>query len=355
MTEPHDNTSPGTQALGEALAVTFRALRAAMVLLLLAYLASGLFVVRQHEKALVLRLGRVTGIGADRVKGPGVHWTWPRPFCEIVRMPAERVQSLPTSTFWRSRRPEFQEEDAAPVGATLDPEREGYVLTGDANIVHARWAVRYTINDPERYAFGFADPGAALARELDAAVVRVSACYPIDRALRTDVVGLREAVERELVARTRARALGVRVQGVDLLAITPPGQVAEAFAAAVTAEADRAKRISEARAYATRTANEARGQADRIRREGETSRQRMIADIAADAEKFRRLLERDRQQPGFFRQTLLQESVRRALAGAEQKYIVRGGKDGAELRLQLSPEARRPAPAAPPSPSPDTH
>jgi membrane protease subunit HflK len=338
-----ESPNPGMQALSDALNASFRAFRFLILGLLAAYLASGIFIVRQHEKAFVLNFGKLSGLGAERIKDPGIHWTWPRPFSEIVKVPAERVQTLTTTSFWHRQNPEYQEEDVTASGPTLDPERDGYVLTGDANILHAQWTVRYTVASPEAYAFQFTDIDQFVRHELDHAVVQVSARFATDRALRTDIASLREGVERELSKRCAAIDLGIKIQGVDMTSTVPPQQVAAAFDSVVQAEQDRAGTISEARAYAARTQNEAAGEAAKRRVEGETYKRRLLADIQADADSFTRVYANYAKNPDVFMQTMLQDTLRRTLSHVEQKYIVHGSDGQQEIRLQLGPEQRKPA------------
>lgn len=328
----------GNQALTDALALSFRLLRGLMLLIALAYLGSGVFVVHQHERAIVLLFGRVAGLGADRVKVPGLHWTWPRPFSEVIKLPTERVQTLSTASFWYGREAEFQDDAGTP--PTLRPDRDGYLLTGDANLLHSRWAARYTVESPLAYAFGFAQFEDVLRSELDRAVVRVSARFAVDRALRTDLEAYRGAVENELRERARALDLGIRIHGVDMLGITPPRQVAAAFDGVTQSAQERAQQISDARAYAVRTVNEAHGEAARRRSEGESARQARIAEVQAQADAFEKIYPQWLLNPDLVARTLLQDGVRRALAHVEQKYVVhsRPGAEGQEIRLQLGPE-----------------
>ncbi|MFH0909362.1 MAG: protease modulator HflK [bacterium] len=333
---PNDS---GSEALADALNATFRALRFVMVLLLAVYACSGIFIVKQHEKAFVLRFGRIAGIGEDRVKGPGLHWTLPRPFSEIVRVQTERVQALATRTFWYAADQAFQEEAASQTGETLQPDRDGYNLTGDANLLHSTWSVRYTIDNPEAALFGFKDINDVLHGELDRAVMSVTARFPIDGALRTDLESLRETVETTFRRRAADLKLGIRVQGIDLLAILPPRQVAQAFDDVVQAEQKRGKQISDARAYASRAMNEAKGETARIRSEGEAQSQRLLSEIQSDADYFEQVYVKYKQNPDTVRSTLLQDTVRRTLAGVDQKYIIdRSGGLPPQIRLQLGRE-----------------
>lgn len=337
-----ENSNPGLQALGDALNLSFRAFRWVVFALLASYLASGIFVVKQYEKAFVLHFGRVAGLGQERIREPGLHWSLPRPFSEIVRVPAERIQTLSTATFWHGGDAEFQEEDANGASPTLNPESDGYLITGDANILHGRWSVRYTVSDPQAYVFNFADINRLLQNELDRTVTRVAGQMSIDRALRTGIEALREGVETELAARCRELGLGLKIQGVDVLALIPPRQVAQAFDRVVQAEQERSRQISEARAYATRTMNEAQGEAARRRVEGETAKRSQLAEISADADAFRQVYDQYQKNPMVFLETLKQDRVRRALSNVDQKFVVHSRDGSREIRLQLGPEQKRP-------------
>ena len=160
--------------------------------------------------------------------------------------------------------------------------------------------MRYRIDDPEAYLFRFADNEAILRRELDHAVVKTSARFAIDRALRTEIEAFRGAVAAELRNRCAALGLGVRLEGLDLVAVAPPRQVADAFNEVVAAENERSERISAARGYAARVANEAQGEAARTLAESRAAAQRLVSETSADADYFRQvrdqLLRRIRQR-----------------------------------------------------------
>jgi modulator of FtsH protease HflK len=340
MTAEANRTGPadaGGKALNEALQTAFRLLRWLMVLIVVFYVASGVFVVRQHEKAIVLLMGRVQGFGDERVLGPGLHWTWPRPFSEILKLPAERVQTLEVDTFWHNR---GDQPDDAMMPPSLRPDREGYAITGDANLLHTRWAVRYTIEKPDLYLFVADDATGLLRQELERAVTRVSGRFAIDRALRTDIESYRGAVDRTFRARVAELGIGIRIQGIDILASIPPRQVAAAFAEVVAAEEQHGKLVNDAEAYASRTRNEAEGNAARIRLEGESQKSRMIGELASQADYFEKVLVQYQANPAVVRRALLQNAIATALAGVQQKFVVRGGSNS-EIRLQLSPERKK--------------
>lgn len=346
MSDTAIQSDNGYTALTDALTTSFRLLRFVLIAVLVAYLFSGVFVVRQHEKALVLVFGRVAGSPAARVRGPGIHFTWPRPIAEVIRIPAERVQTIECRMFWYNAPAALGHADHQSFEPTLKPLLDGYMLTGDANILHSIWLVNYIVYNPEAYLFAFENIRAVISNELAHAVIGVSARYPVDQALRLDVESFRSAVEQTLHKRFEQIAAGVRIERVELPALAPPRQVAAAFASVISAEQERSANISAARAEATRALNEAAGDAGRIRSEGTALRQRFAMQTAADADYFTQVHEQYRRNPALTRQTLWQDTVTRVLAAVEEKYVIQAGPSGRqELRLILSPE-KKPIPQA---------
>lgn len=327
---------PGMQALAEALQVSFRALRAAMVLLLVLYLASGVFIVRQDEKAMVLVFGRLQGEGPGRWREPGLHWTWPRPIGEVVRVRTEQIQLLETTTFTVPP-PLPGQPPPGPGGDTpLRPGTDGYALTGDANLMHARWALRYRVTDPEWGQFRVADVAAVLHRELDRAVQRVAAGLSIDRALRTDLESFRAGVADRLSQRVIQLGLGVQLVAVEILSVAPPRQVADAFSAVIAAEQERSEKISAARAQAARLLNEAEGEAARLRAEALAYQRRVVSEVSADADYFQRVHAEYETNPDVVARTLLQDTLRRGLASVQEKFVLPVGASRQQLRLLLN-------------------
>ena len=75
------------KSLSEALRLSFVILKVIMVILVVAFLASGFKTVNNDEKGLVLRFGAIRGVSqAERVLEPGWHWVFPYPIDEIVKI-----------------------------------------------------------------------------------------------------------------------------------------------------------------------------------------------------------------------------------------------------------------------------
>ena len=149
----------GSQALTEALQSSFSIVKFLMVGLFVLFLLSGLFKVESQEKAIILRFGKPVGEGDQALLGPGLHWSWPYPIDEVIKIPIAEIQEVKARANWFAQTP-LQESQGeippAPAGTPLNPAIDGYALTGDDNIIHVKASLRYRIEDPVRCVFGFA-------------------------------------------------------------------------------------------------------------------------------------------------------------------------------------------------------
>lgn len=342
--EPHPidtPVDPGQEALGQALHVSFRLLRAVLVLLFVAYLFSGVRTVGEHERAFILTFGRLDP-GPDRIKGPGIHFALPRPFAEVVKVPFDRTQTVEIDTFWN--RP------ATPAEAALGTWRAenrpfAYFLTGDRNLIHGQWALRYTLHDAQRVAFDLRELPALLRHELEHAVVKTAARRSVESVLHADIEGFRGAVEQEVRDRALGLNLGVRVQRVDLLQQSPALHVVDAFDAVIQAEQERSRTISQARAAANRSLSEAQGEAARLRSEAKAYKEQFLAELKADADTFKLMQEQYQTDADVLTTAILQDTLLRTLSRVEEKYVLQPDAEGRrQLRLLLSPWPAAPSP-----------
>lgn len=279
--------------------------------------------------------------------GPGLHFAFPYPVDEVIRMPVEQVRAARSSVGWYGVTPEQEAANEVPdPGPSLNPATEGYAVTGDGNIVHVRATLRYRITEPLKFFLNFQDGAAVMTNIANNALFFAAAQYPVDDALRRDVAGFRDKVIGRANALILAKDLGVTLEPGDVVTI-PPRQVKAEFDAVLSAEAERAKSVSDAQGYASRVVNEARGEAAARVNAGETDRNRLVQSVAAEATKFASLLPEYRKDPEFFRRRLQAETLARVMTNAADKFFLPLGTDD-QLRLQLNREP--PPPAATPQP-----
>lgn len=284
------------KSLSDALRISFTILKVIMIVLVVAFLASGFRTVGPDERALVLRFGKIQGIGDDAILGPGPHWVFPYPIDELVKIPVEKNINLPVNTFWyKEIREDVMGQGVKPRNLRaekLDPLVEGYCLTrsqaavgaaqvakdsegSDYNIVHTRWQVNYQIANVDQFFRNVyvrdVKPGQIysgimvasitplLRSVVDDAIVVTMVHYTIDEALQS-VDTIPRRVQQLVQEKLDALESGIRVVQMQLVSTTWPMQVDDAFEAYVEASQKSAKVVTEARTYAETTLNKTAGQ-----------------------------------------------------------------------------------------------
>ncbi len=84
----------GSQALAEALSSSFAIVKIVMVLMVVAFFCSGFFTVGPQEKAVILRFGKPVGEGQKALLTSGLHWSFPYPIDEVVKIPITEIQKV---------------------------------------------------------------------------------------------------------------------------------------------------------------------------------------------------------------------------------------------------------------------
>lgn len=337
----------GSRALSDALRSSFVIVKILMIGLVILFFFSGIFTVPSQERAIILRFGKPVGTGEEQLLGPGLHWSFPNPIDEVVRIPIGEVQTVRSSAGWYQTTPEQEAAgNEQPQTSTLNPAVDGYTLTSDGNIVHVRADVRYRISEPLNYALSFVNASNVLQNAVDNAIFFAASKFTAEQATRTEQAALKDAVEQRVRDLVHQHRLGVSVEGVQVR-VVPPLQVKAAFEAVSTAEIERRQSNDVARAYASRVLSTAQGEADAVINQGKTEANRMLAQVAADAQYFQDQLPNFLANPELFKARLQAESMSRILTNVQERvFALPTAPDGekTELRMLLNPPPRRRAP-----------
>jgi membrane protease subunit HflK len=342
-----DLTAPaeeaGSRALNDAMRSSLRILKFLMVLVAAVVVFSGVFTVEPNEVAIVLRFGKPTGVGADQVLRPGLHWAFPYPIDEIVRVPAGQSHTVTSGIGWYALTPEQQARgEEPPARGTLTPGADGYLLAGDGNIFHARATLKYRISDPVQYAFAFGSASNVLQSLLNNALLHAASGVTAESAIYRDKLAFRDAILAGLSEGLTRHPLGVTLDPFDVQVVAPV-DVRPAFEAVLAAEQERSQKINEARGYANEVTLKAGGQAQAIISEGITASNKLVLTVAGQAKFFTDQLPYYRADVALFRRRLLAETMETVLASAQDMYLLphAGGGQPQQVRLQFNREPPR--------------
>jgi len=268
-----------SQALSEALGSSFLLVRILVFVLIAAFVISCVFTVNPNEVAVVLRFGKPVGVGREMIKSQGLHFAFPYPIDEIVRIRNGEALTAMSRTSWYQVDPgeEIANKEPEPK-ERLNPAADGHLLMGDGNILHARAVLKYRIADPVAYTFQFLEASNLVTCALDNAIYRTAAAYRADEALYKDKAGFRSAVQDRLQEWISKSGLGISIDVLDV-PVAAPGFVKQAFDFVIQSEQQQGSKVSQARGDFDRIVREAGGEAvdlARPRREPELAEDDLV-------------------------------------------------------------------------------
>ena len=249
-----------------------------------------------QNRAVVLRMGAL-----DRIQNAGLLWAWPKPFEQVVIVPAaDRVSERRIENLLRSdvalqadRKASF----ATPVSDAL--AGSGYLLTGDAGVVQLDVRVFYNVTEPYAFVLQGEHVLPALDRLVTRSAVALSAARDLDTILvaRPELIGsdsqaaerrerlrgdLVQGINQQLASLSAiGQGIGLQVVRVDVQS-SLPGPAVNAFNAVLTASQHAEQAVAAARNEAAKVTQSATQQADRSVEQAQAQASERLAKAQAD-------------------------------------------------------------------------
>lgn len=300
---------PDMRGAGKGLAVV-------AVVLVGAWLLSGIFIVQEGQQAVITQFGKFkTTVGA------GLNWRLPYP---IQRHEVVMVTQIRSADVGR---------DSIIKSTGL---RDSAMLTEDENIVEIKFAVQYRLNDARAWLFESRDPSETVIQVAESAVREVVGKMKMDAALADERDQIAPRV-RELMQKILDQyRIGVEVTAVNLQqsGVRPPEQVKAAFDDVLKAGQERVRAQNEAQAYANDVIPRAAGSAARLAEEANGYKARIVAQAQGDAERFRSVLAEYQKAPQVTRDRMYLETMQQ-IYGNATKVIVDSRQGSNLLYLPL--------------------
>ena len=244
------------------------------VIIVLLWLASGIYIVEPDEVGVVQRFGAY-----NRTTQSGPHYHLPVPF-----------ESVQTPKVTQVRRIEIGFRSGGQRGYTTGQNRvfpeEALMLTGDENIVNVQFIVQYQIKNAQDYLFNISQPQKTVKDAAEAAMRKVIGHNKIDNALTTGKFAIQNETKRLLQSILDHYTSGVSIVAVQLQDVHPPKQVIDAFKDVASAKEDKSRFINEAEAYRNDLIPKTRGEVASIVNKAEAYKQTVINKAEGDSSRF---------------------------------------------------------------------
>ena len=198
---------------------------------------------------------------------------------------------------------------------------DGVMLTADQNIVDVKFAVLWTIEDPKAYLFNVKDPDDMVRAAGESAMREIVGRSPATEIFRSDRAGIQTEVQQIIQTILDGYKLGVHIDQVTVENVSPPPEVADAFAEVQRAQQDQQKFQEDARNYANTLLGNARGQAAQIREDAAAYKNRVVLEAEGEAARFISVYNQYAKAPEVTRKRLYLETMEQVI-GASQKVVV---------------------------------
>ncbi len=275
------------------------------VLLIVAWVASGLYIVEEGHRGVVLRFGKFI----DSTTA-GLRWHIPYPFEQVELVNVSQVRTVEIG---------YRNNVRSKV------LRESLMLTDDENIIDIQFAVQYILNNPEDFLFNNRSPDDTVLQAAETAIREMIGKSKMDFVLyegREEVAAGATKLMQTILDRYE---IGILISKVTMQNAQPPEQVQAAFDDAVKAGQDRERQKNEGQAYANDVIPKAKGNAARLLEESQGYKQRVIANAEGEASRFDQVLVEYSKAPKVTRDRLYLDMMEQVLSNSSKVVVDQEG------------------------------
>ena len=281
-----------------------------VILAVLLWLLSGIYIVDPAEKGVVLRFGAY-----QNTTDQGPHWRIPYPFESVYKVNVEQIRA--TEIGFRNI------QNSSYSGAVSS---ESLMLTKDENMVDVKLAVQYKIADAQAYLFNVFNPELTLSHVVQSVIRQVVGDNTMDHVLTTGRAQVAQEVKSASQGLLNEYNTGLIITAVTMQDAQPPIQVKASFDDVVKAREDEQRYINEAKAYANDIVPKARGASQRLIAEAEAYKSQVVSKSEGEAYRFNQILEEYLKAPVVTKERLYRETLEEVL-GSTSKVIVDSNSD----------------------------
>jgi membrane protease subunit HflK len=281
---------------------------------ILAWLASGFYIVDASQRGLVLQFGKY-----KESTESGLRWRLPYPIQAHELVNISGVRTIEVG---------YRGSEKNKV------LKEALMLTDDENIINIQFAVQYILKDPVEYIFNNRTPDEAVMQVAETAIREIVGKNKMDFVLyegREQIAVQASNLMQVMLDRYKT---GILISKVTMQNAQPPEQVQAAFDDAVKAGQDRERQKNEGQAYANDVIPKARGTAARLMQEADGYKQRLIATAEGDASRFKQINTEYSKAPEVTRSRMYLETMQQVYSSTS-KVMVDAKGQGNLLYLPL--------------------
>jgi len=278
-----------------------------IIILIILWLASGIYIVSPNQVGVVKRFGQMV-----RIVTPGPHYHLPYPIETVLKPEVTKVRRLEVG---------FRTISVGPPAKYRGVPEEALMLTGDENIVSVEFIVQYKIKDPVDYLFNVKDIPKTVKDAAEAAMREIVGKTSIDEVLTTGKFRIQQETKNLLQSVLDKYQAGIDVVAVQLQDVHPPQAVIKAFKDVASAKEDKSRFINEAEAYRNDLLPKAQGEAAEIINQAMAYKETKIKMAQGEMERFLSRLKAYKMAPRITRERMYLEAMEEILAKTQEIIV----------------------------------
>ena len=294
-----------------------------LIILVIIWVASGLYRVLPDEQGVVLRFGKFVN-----TTQPGLNYHIPYPIETALTPKVTKVNRIDVG-FRTGSDTGFSSAGIADV-----PE-ESLMLTGDENIVNIDFSVFWVIKDAGKFLFKIQDPQGTVKAAAETAmreVIAKSRIQPILTEGRSQIEVETQEIIQDILDEYNS---GIQITQVQTQKADPPDQVIDAFRDVQAARADMERSKNEAEAYANDVIPRARGEAAKILQAAEAYKKQVVARAEGEASRFISIYTEYALAKEVTQERMYLETMEKVLASIDKVIIEKNASSGVIPYLPL--------------------
>ena len=294
-----------------------------LIILVIIWIASGLYRVLPDEQGVVLRFGKFVN-----TTQPGLNYHIPYPVERALTPKVTKVNRMDVG-FRAGSDSGFSSAGIADV-----PE-ESLMLTGDENIVNIDFSVFWVIKDAGKFLFKIQDPQGTVKAAAETAmreVIAKSKIQPILTEGRSQIEVETQEIIQDILDEYNS---GIQITQVQTQKADPPDQVIDAFRDVQAARADMERSKNEAEAYANDVIPRARGEAAKILQAAEAYKKQVVARAEGEASRFISIYTEYALAKEVTQERMYLETMEKVLASIDKVIIEKNASSGVIPYLPL--------------------
>jgi membrane protease subunit HflK len=266
-----------------------------ILIILVIYLLSGIYIVNPDERAVVKRFGAYI-----TEKGEGIHYHFPWPIESILRNKVTEIKRIEIG---------FRTIDPGPPAHYQDVAAESLMLTGDENIISVDMVVQYKIKSLKNYLFNVENPDISLKKAAESSIRQIIGKTTFDVAITTGKNEIQIKTQELLQKISDLYKLGIMIVNVKLQDVHPPVEVMSAFKDVSSAREDSNRYINEGKSYYNQVVPSAEGKAYEIIEQAKAYKEAIINNAQGEANKFLKIYQMYKKYPHITRTRLYFEMI----------------------------------------------